>query len=63
MAISKGSTVRFNLGKFDAEIHRLARIRAAEKSMKIKQYIAELIIEDVRRAAQARIGIQTDEAR
>ena len=60
--------MRFNLGPFDAEIHRLARIRSAEKNLKIKQYIAELIIEDVqreaqaaRRAAQARVGIKTNE--
>ena len=67
--------MRFNLGPFDAEIHRLARIRSAEKNLKIKQYIAELIIEDVQREAQAarrsasrspsgaspRVGIKTNE--
>ena len=68
MPDSKGSLVRFNLGPFDRDIHRLARIRAAERGLMIKQYIAELIIEDVqrqaqaaRRAAQERIGIKTDE--
>ena len=44
----------FNLGRFDPAIHRIARIRAAERGEALKDYIAALILDDVKCAEERR---------
>ena len=50
--------VQFNLGNFNADVHRIARIRAAEQRMTLKDYIKYLILDDVKRAEEARAAQQ-----
>ena len=51
--------IRFNLGFFDPDVHRLARIRAVEKRVTLKYYIRGLILDDVKRVEESRAAQQS----
>ena len=52
--VKENKKVDFRMGEFPETIHRWAKLRAVEKGMTLKDYIALLIITEVEQAEKLR---------
>ena len=52
---SQVASVSFAMKPFPANVHRLAKVRAAELGLTLKEYIMKLVLDDIERQQQARL--------